>query len=49
MEAGTGGDEGLVIEHFGPFDLLFRLAPGCDRLSCFLAVCSASRCRPGAA
>lgn len=31
MEAGQGRDDGLLIEHFGPFDLLFRLEPreGC--------------------
>lgn len=27
MEAGTGADDGLLIEHFGPFHLLFRLEP----------------------
>jgi|AGTN01.3.fsa_nt_gi hypothetical protein len=27
MEAGQGKDDGLLIEHFGPFDLLFRLEP----------------------
>ncbi|OSM01584.1 putative NAD(P)-binding dehydrogenase, putative saccharopine dehydrogenase [Magnetofaba australis IT-1] len=27
MQAGGGRDAGLLIEHFGPFDLLFRLTP----------------------
>jgi len=27
MEAGQQADHGLLIEHFGPFDLLFRLEP----------------------
>ncbi|MBK1838383.1 DUF4166 domain-containing protein [Azospirillum sp. YIM B02556] len=37
MEAGSGRDAGLLIEHFGPFDLLFRLTPGPGRLSWSLA------------
>lgn len=37
MEAGRDSDEGLLIEHFGPFDLLFRLGPGKDVLGWSLA------------
>ena len=33
MAAGEGRDEGLLIEHFGPFDLLFRLTPQQDGLA----------------
>jgi hypothetical protein len=33
MVAGEGGDEGLLIERFGPFRLLFRLDPRADSLS----------------
>ncbi|MGE4279276.1 MAG: DUF4166 domain-containing protein [Magnetospirillum sp.] len=33
MEAGQGKDDGLLIEHFGPFDLLFQLAPYAGGLS----------------
>ncbi len=33
MEAGEQGDDGLLIEHFGPFDLLFRLAPAIGALT----------------
>lgn len=27
LKLGTGQDQGLLIEHFGPFDLRFRLSP----------------------
>lgn len=37
MAAGTGRDEGLLIEHFGPFDLLFRLTPTDDGIAWSLA------------
>jgi len=37
MQAGEGGDDGLLIEHFGPFDLLFRLAPSHEALRWSLA------------
>lgn len=33
MEAGGGHDDGLLIEHFGPFDLLFRLEGRQGRLA----------------
>ncbi len=33
MAAGTGGDAGLLVEHFGPFRLYFRLTPGEDALA----------------
>ncbi|MBI5260543.1 MAG: DUF4166 domain-containing protein [Bradyrhizobium sp.] len=37
MEAGRRDDEGLLIEHFGPFELLFRLEPGDKGLNWSLA------------
>jgi len=37
MEAGKSRDAGLLIEHFGPFDLLFRLTPVEDGLGWSLA------------
>jgi hypothetical protein len=37
MAAGTGRDEGLLIEHFGPFNLLFRLTLREDGLGWSLA------------
>lgn len=37
MQAATGRDAGLLVEHFGPFDLLFRLTPERERLSWSLA------------
>lgn len=37
MEAGQGGDDGLLIEHFGPFKLLFRLRPDDQALGWSLA------------
>ncbi len=33
MAAGVGRDEGLLIEHLGPFDLLFQLTPQQDGLA----------------
>jgi hypothetical protein len=33
MVAGEGGDEGLLIERFGPFRLLFRLEPRAEGLA----------------
>jgi hypothetical protein len=33
MVAGEGGDEGMLIERFGPFRLLFRLEPQADGLA----------------
>ncbi|MCW2237666.1 DUF4166 domain-containing protein [Azospirillum canadense] len=33
MEAGRRRDDGLLIERFGPFDLLFRLEPTQDKLA----------------
>jgi len=32
MEVGRDGDDGLIIEHFGPFDLLFRLTASREAL-----------------
>jgi hypothetical protein len=37
MAAGRNRDDGLLIEHFGPFDLLFRLAPSLGALHWSLA------------
>ena len=49
MEAGSGREAGCLIEHFGMFDLQFRLEPGHRASAGRLPVGGgwACRCRPG--